>query len=252
MSPPGRHWPEADGLRQATDSPQGLSVSSLSPKGEYRRAQPEGSAVSPPRAAWAAGLIGLLLTLGAQAAEPPEALAERRQIKAERSAADAQYKKTEAECRQRFAVSGCINEAQARHREAMSALRLRELALDEAKRKAEVEEHERRIEAKRAEAASRPQPVPRAASAPKASAAASAASAPVASQRARKRSKTADDATAAAARVAAQQRRAAEAAAHRQEVEQRNAERVARGKKSTPLPVPSAASVAEVASAPER
>jgi len=29
---PGRHRPEAAGLRQATDSPQGLSVSSLSPK----------------------------------------------------------------------------------------------------------------------------------------------------------------------------------------------------------------------------
>jgi hypothetical protein len=34
MSPPGRHRPEADGLRQATDSPQGLSVSGLSPKGD--------------------------------------------------------------------------------------------------------------------------------------------------------------------------------------------------------------------------
>ena len=33
MSPHGRHRPEADVLRQATDSPQGLSVSGLSPKG---------------------------------------------------------------------------------------------------------------------------------------------------------------------------------------------------------------------------
>jgi hypothetical protein len=29
---PGRHQPQADGLRQATDSPQGLSVSGLRPK----------------------------------------------------------------------------------------------------------------------------------------------------------------------------------------------------------------------------
>jgi hypothetical protein len=29
---PGRHRPEADGLRQATDRPQGRSVSGLSPK----------------------------------------------------------------------------------------------------------------------------------------------------------------------------------------------------------------------------
>ena len=32
MSAPGRHRPESDVLRQATDSPQGLSVSGLSPK----------------------------------------------------------------------------------------------------------------------------------------------------------------------------------------------------------------------------
>jgi hypothetical protein len=74
----------------------------------------------------------------------------------------------------------------------------------------------------------------------------------VPNERARQRSKTAEDATVAAARVAAQQRRASEAAAHRQDVEQRNAERSARGKKSTPLPVPSAASVAATASAPAR
>jgi hypothetical protein len=29
---PGRHQPEVDGLRQATNSPQGLFVSGLSPK----------------------------------------------------------------------------------------------------------------------------------------------------------------------------------------------------------------------------
>jgi len=208
--------------------------------------------MSPLRATCVAGLIGLLLAASVQATEPPEAQAERQQIKAQRAAADAQYRKAEAECRQRFAVSGCITEAQAQHRETMSALRMRELALDEAKRKAEAEANEHRIEAKRADAANRPPPQPRAASAPKASAAASAASGPVASERVRKRSKTADDAAAAAARVAAQQRRATEAAVHRQEVEQRNAERVARGKKSVPLPVPSAASVAEIASAPAR
>jgi len=200
------------------------------------------------RAAWLA--CGLLLAFGANATESPEAQAERHQIKAERAAANTRLKQAEAECRQRFVVSSCINEAQAQHREAMTALRMRELTLDEAKRKAEAEENERRLEAKRAEVASRPPPVPRAASAPKAPA--SAASSPPASDGVRKRSKTGDDATEAAARVAAQQRRAAEAAAHRKQVEQRNAERMARNKKSTPLPVPSAASVAEIASAPAR
>jgi hypothetical protein len=37
MSTQGRSRPEADSLRQATDSPQGLSVSGLSPKGECSR-----------------------------------------------------------------------------------------------------------------------------------------------------------------------------------------------------------------------
>ena len=163
-----------------------------------------------------------------------------------------QLKKTEAECRQRFVVSSCVAEAQAQHREAMSALRMRELTLDEAKRKAEAEANERRIEAKRAEAASRPPPVPRAASAPKRLCRG------FGSQRAagrRARAQAFQDGRRcrrggrACGRAAAARR---EAAAHRQEVEQRNAERAARGKKSTPLPVPSAASVAEIASAPAR
>ena len=47
MSAPGRHRPKAGVLRQATDSPQGLAVFGLSPKGECRRAQPGGPAVSP-------------------------------------------------------------------------------------------------------------------------------------------------------------------------------------------------------------
>jgi hypothetical protein len=197
--------------------------------------------------------LGLLVGLGAaaHALEPASGAAQRQQIKTERAAAEARYKQAEADCSKRFAVSGCLAEAQAQRREAMTGLRAREVALDEAQRKADAEESARRVQAKQAEAASKPPPVPRAASAP-ASAAASAAAGRASSERARQRSKTAEDATLAAARVAAQQRRASEAAAHRQEVEQRNAERSARGKKSTPLPVPSAASVAATASAPAR
>jgi len=92
--------------------------------------------------------------------------------------------------------------------------------------------------------------VPRAASAPLSPA--SAVASPSPNERVKSRSRTADDATAAAERVVAQQRRASEAEAHRQQVEQRNAERAARGKKSTPLPVPTAASVAATASEPAR
>lgn len=198
-------------------------------------------------------LLALLLGLGAavQAGEPASAAAERSQIQQDRAAADARYKQAEAECRTRFAVSGCIAEAQAQRRTALTELRQRELALGEAKRRADVEENARRVQTKQAEAAARPAPVPHAASAAQTEAAA-AASSTARRERTNPASKTADDATAAAARVAAQQRRASEAAAHRQEVEQRHAERAARGKKSTPLPVPSAASVAATASAAAR
>jgi colicin import membrane protein len=214
---------------------------------------------------WHAVRWGLLLGLAgaAHAVEPAAgsasaaataaatAAAQRQQIKTDRAAVDARYKQAEADCSQRFAVSGCIADAQAQRREAMTGLRQRELVLDEAQRQADADESARRVQAKQAEAASKPAPVPRAASAP-ASAAASAAAGPAPGERARQRSKTADEAAAATTRVAAQQRRASEAAAHRQDVEQRNAERNARGKKVSPLPVPSAASVAAAGSAPGR
>ena len=70
MSPPGRHRPEADGLRQATDRPQGLPVSGLSPRRADRRAQHTGRPVRGVR--WLSSLAlagGLVLAAPAQAAE---------------------------------------------------------------------------------------------------------------------------------------------------------------------------------------
>ncbi len=46
MSPPGRHRPQADGLRAVQARAGGLGAAALSPKGEYGRAQPEGAPVS--------------------------------------------------------------------------------------------------------------------------------------------------------------------------------------------------------------
>lgn len=186
-------------------------------------------------------IVVLVLCQGspAHATEPPGAAAERVEIRRERAAVESRYKQGEIACRDRFAVTDCVNELQAQRRESLSVLLKREIELDEAKRKAEAAENSRHLDAKRAAAASRPPPVPRAEPAKSASAPATAgrsASAP--GERARTSSKTADDPAQAAERVAAQQRRASEAAAHRAQVEQRNAERAARGKKSTPLPVP--------------
>jgi len=200
-------------------------------------------------------LVGLAAALpfAASAADLPQDKAELEQIRLERVAVEQRYQQAESSCRQRFAVSGCIEEAQAQRRKALADLRQRELALDEARRRSEAEQARLRQQAKQAEAQRRPPPEPLAAKSASAPAEV-AASAPAAKTPVRGRSKTADDAAAAAARAAAQQQRASEAAAHREEVERRNAERAARGKTSKPLPVPSAASVAAtsaaVASAP--
>ncbi|MBN8494794.1 MAG: hypothetical protein J0M00_25540, partial [Burkholderiales bacterium] len=93
------------------------------------------------RGLWACLLAGAVATGGAAwAAETPEARAEREQIRRERAAAEERYRQAEAACKQRFAVSGCVADADAERRAALSSLRLRELALDDARRKAEAEE----------------------------------------------------------------------------------------------------------------
>jgi colicin import membrane protein len=183
------------------------------------------------------------------AAEPAAAAGPREQLRHQRAAVEARAKKDEAACSDRFAVSSCVNDVHRQRREALAKLRAEEIALDEAKRKAEVQENTRRLEAKRAEALVRPPPAPHAEPAARASAPApTAQAASAAAERQRRMSKTADDAAAAAQRVVAQQGRASEAAAHREAVEQRNAQRVERGKKSTSLPVPAALPPASAAS----
>jgi colicin import membrane protein len=188
--------------------------------------------------------VGLVLWLAFGAAQAEDQAAdERAAIRNERAEVETRFRWAEADCRQRFAVSGCLAEAEAQKRTALDGLRRRELVLDDAQRKAEAEANAKRLQTKRAEAEARPAPVPR--PAPGASAAAARPSgSTAAAAREPKRSKTADDPVEAAERAAAQQRRLAEAEERRQKAEQRNAERAAKGKKSSPLPLPGAASAA--------
>ena len=65
--------------------------------------------------------FALLWLAAAAQAEPPAAQAEREQIQRERAAVQSRYQQAEVECRERFAVSGCMEEAQATRREALSA-----------------------------------------------------------------------------------------------------------------------------------
>jgi hypothetical protein len=204
--------------------------------------------------------LGLLVALQGAAADPtPAQAAEKAELRAEREAVEARYRTAERDCRERLLVSSCLRDAQQRRREALDALRERELVLDDAIRRAEAEEHARRRAAKAdaaaqaasagaARAGADPASAPAGAAAP-----AARASAPDTSgwRRGEPRAKPASPlereaqrAAAAAERAAAQQRRASEAQAHREAVERRNADRAAKGRTpAAPLPVPASAPV---------
>lgn len=190
-------------------------------------------------------LVAVSLSLLALAgpAQADEA-AERARIGRERAEAQSRFEQRQRECAQRFAVTPCVEEARAEHRQAMIQLRRQEAVLDEAQRKqraaarlAAIEE-KRRAEAERAASAPAPAraatPIqvkpPRApasaAAARPASAPAPASSAATAQREQRKR-----------AQFEARQR---DAQAHREEAERRRSERAAAGKASAPLPDPAA------------
>lgn len=186
---------------------------------------------------WLVGVAAALL-LPAVPAQADEA-SERARIGRERAEAQARFEQRQRECAQRFAITPCVEEARAEHRQTMIQLRRQEGVLDEAQRKqraaarlAAIEEKQR-AEAQRSPVPRASQPVapmqvrpPRApASAPRA-AAAPASAADAAQKEQRKR-----------AQFEARQR---EAKAHREESQRRRAERAAAGKASAPLPDPAA------------
>jgi hypothetical protein len=184
------------------------------------------------------GLVVMPLALLAPA--NADEAAERSRIARERAEAQARFEQRQRECAQRFAVTPCVEEARAEHRQAMLQLRRQEGVLDEAQRKqraaarlAAIEEKRRAEQARAAE--------PRAGRAPAAplqvkpprqgAAAARPASAPAsepgaAAREQRKR-----------ARFEARQR---DAQAHREEAERRSAERESKGRAGSPLPDPAA------------
>lgn len=186
---------------------------------------------------WLAGALAALLVFAAPA-QADEA-SERARISRERAEAQARFEQRQRECAQRFAITPCVEEARAEHRQTMIQLRRQEGVLDEAQRKqraaarlAAIEEKQR-AEAQRSQVPRAARPVapmqvkpPRApASAPRA-AAAPASAADVAQKEQRKR-----------AQFEARQR---EAKAHREESQRRRSERDAAGKASAPLPDPAA------------
>jgi colicin import membrane protein len=181
-----------------------------------------------------------LVACGAVHADDRE---ERARIARERSEATERFQQRQRECEQRFAVTSCVDEARAEHRQALLRLRGQESVLDEAERKRRAAQRMAAIREKvSAEAArdaaprpARPAPAmnvsaPRqkAAAPTPARVAASAASAPDRSaQEARSRERF--------------EKRQREAKAHRDEAVRRQSERTKPGKTPVePLPDPAA------------
>jgi hypothetical protein len=120
--------------------------------------------------AWlvACALLAPSLAAAASAAED----AERAAIARERAEIEARYAARERECRSRFVVTSCIDDAKRDRRQGLDALRARQLALDEAERRERTEARRAELAAKAAEDARRDQErAARAASVPAARAA---------------------------------------------------------------------------------
>ncbi|MGC4080255.1 MAG: hypothetical protein QM702_25040 [Rubrivivax sp.] len=175
--------------------------------------------------------------LGAPATSDLDGRAERSRIAAERAAAESRYKAEQAECRQRFVVTACVDEAKARRREALGRLKHQELVLDEQDRRRRAAARLQAIEEKQREAAARPpmpvQPAPvirEAASAP----AARAPQTPSAAERAQR---AREEAARAQRRAQAADDLRQQAAEDRARIAEREADRRAKDKKvPTPLP----------------
>lgn len=79
--------------------------------------------------------------------------AERADIAAQRTKAEAGYAAERKACYQKFAVNDCLRGASARHRQIVAELRRREIALDDAERKQQAAERQAELQQKAADAA---------------------------------------------------------------------------------------------------
>ncbi len=179
-----------------------------------------------PRATFLCGVL-LLLVAGPLLASQ----AERQQIAAARQSIASDFAAQEQACRQRFAVTDCVEDVRVRRRQALAPWREKELALDAADRQRRADERRAAIQAKAqaASAASAPAVVPRARKPPPTPTTALPLAPP-----------SADPAlaAAAAARVKDAAQRKTEAETAQARVARRQAERSREGKAVRPLPVP--------------
>jgi colicin import membrane protein len=169
---------------------------------------------------------------------------ERARLAAQREAIAARFAADERECRERFAVTRCLDDARVGRREALAPLRQRELEIGDAERRARAEARKASLADKARTAKLRAVEPPAAEVRLRPSLSAGAASAPPteASQSASRSAARGPDAAArakeAADRVQALQQRTQASEAAQQRVSKRLADRAASGKAVQPLPPP--------------
>ena len=183
-----------------------------------------------------AALLSCGLVCGLAAADETGA---RQQLAAEGRALDARYEREQADCRQRFALNACLDEARVRHRRDQAELKARQRALDEGLRQQRAAERQADIDRRQQAMQSR-------LAGPEATAPGrSTPSRPPAAER--RDSEARRNQAAAAARAKAAER--AEAArqlqatiqADQARIRERQAKRESQGRKAQPLPSPASA-----------
>jgi hypothetical protein len=166
---------------------------------------------------------------------------ERARISRERGEATLRFQERQRECEQRFAVTACVDEARAEHRQALLRLRGQESVLAEAERKRRAAQRTATIREKVSAEAARdaaPRPV-RPAPAMNVSAPRQKAAAPAAAPRAASAASAPERSAQEARSRERFEKRQREAKAHRDEAARRQAEREKPGKAPVaPLPDP--------------
>jgi hypothetical protein len=189
-----------------------------------------------------ARLMLLLLLLPTLSGPAWAQATERERLVAERQGLVDRFAAEELACRERFAVTACVDELRLRRRAALEPLRERELLLDDAER-------QQRAAERQAARAARPQPASAALAKPAVAAEDAAVRVPptvTATLREPEPSRTGGSQTSRALQAAERARAAAKRAdmldAARTELSRKSAERAATGKAASALPTPALAS----------
>ena len=176
----------------------------------------------------AAGLACALACTAVMAQTPPPS---RASIQAERKRLETAYTVEQAACRERFAVTACVDDVRQRRRLALAVPRAQELALDDAARQQRAEAHRAAVANKQRRSAERPIVAPEPARALR-------LPPPPAPHVTTPHERAAPTSAEAARRAAASQDRRDKIRAGQERIEARQAEKARLKKPAEPLPVP--------------